>query len=101
MSKTILITGANGNLGAATVKKFLDEGYRVIAVDHSNNHLGFAGSNPNFEWKAVDLSEEKTVEEFVADILQRYGRLEGALLLVGGFAMGSVEATGGEELKKM
>jgi FlaA1/EpsC-like NDP-sugar epimerase len=28
MPKTILITGANGNLGAATVKKFLDEGYK-------------------------------------------------------------------------
>ena len=44
MPKTILITGANGNLGAATVKKFLDEGYKVIAVDHSGTHLGFAAA---------------------------------------------------------
>jgi NAD(P)-dependent dehydrogenase (short-subunit alcohol dehydrogenase family) len=101
MSKAILITGANGNLGAATVKKFLEEGYRVIAVDHSDNHLGFAASHANFEWKSVDLTGEKTVQDFVADIIQRYGKLDGALLLVGGFAMGGIEATGGEELKKM
>jgi FlaA1/EpsC-like NDP-sugar epimerase len=44
--KTIIITGANGNLGTATVKKFLDEGiYRVIAVDHSGTHLGFADAH--------------------------------------------------------
>ena len=48
MAKNILITGANGNLGAATVKKFLDEGPKVIAVDHSGTHLGFAASHANF-----------------------------------------------------
>jgi NAD(P)-dependent dehydrogenase (short-subunit alcohol dehydrogenase family) len=101
MSKVILISGANGNLGAATVKKFLDEGYRVIAVDSSNTHLGFAASHANFEWRTVDLAEEKAVEEFVRDSVQKYGRVDGALLLVGGFAMGGIDSTGGEELKKM
>lgn len=96
-----MITGANGNLGTATVKKFLDEGYRVVAVDHSNNHLGFAASNKNFEWQTVDLTAEKTVEAFVGDLIRRYGTLDGALLLVGGFAMGGIETTGGEELRKM
>ncbi len=101
MSKLILITGANGNLGTATVKKFLDEGYRVIAVDHSDTHLGFAASNANFEWRTVDLTDEKTVDTFIGELIHKYGKLDGALLLVGGFAMGGIDTTGGEEMKKM
>jgi NAD(P)-dependent dehydrogenase (short-subunit alcohol dehydrogenase family) len=101
MDKTILITGANGNLGAATVKKFLDEGYKVVAVDHSGTHLGFAASHDNFELRAVDLSDEEAVVSFMEEIVELYGRIDGALLLAGGFAMGGIDAADGEALKKM
>ena len=46
--KTIIITGANGNLGAVTVKKFLENDYRVIAIARSGSELGFAKDNKNF-----------------------------------------------------
>ncbi|MBS1665712.1 MAG: SDR family NAD(P)-dependent oxidoreductase [Bacteroidetes bacterium] len=101
MQKTILISGANGNLGSATVKKFLDEGYKVIAVDHSGTHLGFAASHDNFELRAVDLTNEAAVEDFLDEIVELYGRIDGALLLAGGFAMGDIAATDGDALKKM
>jgi NAD(P)-dependent dehydrogenase (short-subunit alcohol dehydrogenase family) len=101
MPKTIIITGANGNLGAATVKKFLDEGYKVLAVDHSMDHLDFAKNNPAFAWKAVDLSDERATGAFVSDVTSEHGKVDGALLLAGGFAMGDVAATDGEALKKM
>lgn len=101
MAKTIIITGANGNLGAATVKKMLEEGYKVVAVDHSGSHLGFASSNPNFELKQVDLSDEKGVDVFVREVIEMHGKVDGALLLVGGFAMGDIAATDGEALRKM
>jgi len=101
MDKTILITGANGNLGAATVKKFLDEGYKVVAVDHSGTHLGFAASHDNFELRSVDLTDEEAVVSFMEEVIELYGRIDGALLLAGGFAMGGIDATDGEALKKM
>jgi NAD(P)-dependent dehydrogenase (short-subunit alcohol dehydrogenase family) len=101
MSRTILITGANGNLGAATVKKFLDEGYKVVAVDHSGTHLGFASSHDNFELRSVELTDEAAVGSFLEEIVELYGSIDGALLLAGGFAMGDITATDGEALKKM
>lgn len=101
MNKTILITGANGNLGAATVKKFLDEGYKVVAVDHSGTHLGFAASHDNFELRSVDLTDETAVVSFMEEVVELYGRIDGALLLAGGFAMGDIDNTDGEALKKM
>ena len=101
MQKTILITGANGGLGAPTVKKFLDKGYKVIAVDHSGTHLGFAADNDNFELKSVDATDEKAVADFVEEIIGLNGRIDGALLLVGGFEMGDVAAADGQQLRKL
>ncbi len=101
MPKTIIITGANGNLGVATVKKFLDEGYKVIAVSRSGEQLGFAASHENFELREVDLSDEKTAEGFIEELISLLGRIDGALFLAGGFAMGDINATDGEALRKM
>ena len=99
--KTIIITGANGNLGAATVKKFLDSGYRVIAIDHRDTHLGFAKNNDRFEIHPVDLTDESASAAFIGDVIARHQKIDGALLLVGGFAMGDMAATGKSELDKM
>lgn len=97
----IIVTGANGNLGVATVKKFLDEGYKVIAVDSHNNHLGFAAGNPGFEFHSLNLSDEQETSEFVQMVLEKHGTISAALLLVGGFAMGKIGETSGADLAKM
>lgn len=99
--KSIIITGANGNLGAATVKKFLEEGYKVIGVDGADDHLDFAKKNPNFEMHAVNLADENAAAAFVEAAIQKHGTVHGALLLVGGFAMNGIDKTTGDDLKKM
>jgi NAD(P)-dependent dehydrogenase (short-subunit alcohol dehydrogenase family) len=101
MPKTILITGANGNLGAATVKKFLDEGYKVVAIDHSGTHLGFAAGHENFELRSVDVGNEQVVNDFLKEVILLYGSIDAAILLVGGFAMGDIAATDGEAMRKL
>jgi NAD(P)-dependent dehydrogenase (short-subunit alcohol dehydrogenase family) len=101
MSKTIIITGANGNLGTAVVKKFLEQQYRVIAVDHADHHLDFASANAFFEWQAIDLSSETDVMAFFEQMVNKYKKIEGALFLAGGFAGGDISATDGEGLRKM
>jgi NAD(P)-dependent dehydrogenase (short-subunit alcohol dehydrogenase family) len=98
--KTVVITGANGNLGTATVKKFLDEGYSVIAVDAKDDHLEFAKENKNFERHAVDLTKETETENFVKSVITDRGKIDAALMLVGGFAMGNISATAGSDIQK-
>ena len=98
--KTVIITGANGNLGVATVKKFLDEGYKVIAVDGKNDHLEFATSSPNFEFRTVNLMNEIETTDFVQAVISKYERVDGALMLVGGFAMGNISGTPGADIQK-
>ncbi|MBX2921849.1 MAG: SDR family NAD(P)-dependent oxidoreductase [Chitinophagaceae bacterium] len=99
--KNILITGANGNLGVAAVKKFLDSGYRVIAVARSGSELGFAVGHSGFELHQVDLSDENASTLFMKEAIDLYGTIDGALFLAGGFAMGNIENTSGDDLKKM
>lgn len=98
--KTVIITGANGNLGTATVKKLLDEGYKVVAVDGKNDHLEFALSNTNFEFHSVNLTNENETATFVNNTIARHGKVDGALMLVGGFAMGNVTGTTGADIQK-
>jgi NAD(P)-dependent dehydrogenase (short-subunit alcohol dehydrogenase family) len=99
--KTVIITGANGNLGTACVKKFLGEGYKVIAADGSNNHLDFAAGNANYEFATVNLSNEEETNIFITGIIAKYGKVDGALMLVGGFAAGNIAATAGADVYKM
>jgi NAD(P)-dependent dehydrogenase (short-subunit alcohol dehydrogenase family) len=99
--KTFIITGANGNLGAACVKKFLAEGYKVIAVDGHDNHLAFATGNTNYEFATVNLTNEEETNHFITDTITKQGKIDGALLLVGGFAAGNLAATTGTDIQKM
>jgi NAD(P)-dependent dehydrogenase (short-subunit alcohol dehydrogenase family) len=97
--QTIIITGANGNLGTASVKKFLDENYFVIAVDSKEDHLDFAKGNKNFERHAVNLTNESEADNFVKSAIESHGKVDAALMLVGGFAMGNLTDTPGTEIR--
>jgi NAD(P)-dependent dehydrogenase (short-subunit alcohol dehydrogenase family) len=99
--KNVIITGANGNLGTATVKKFLDAGYKVIAVDASQSNLSFATGATNFEFHTIDLTNEKSAAAFATSVLGRHEAIHGALLLVGGFAMTGIADTTEDDIQKM
>lgn len=101
MPKTIIITGANGNLGTAVVKKFLDQDYKVIAVDHSGSHLGFADRNPQFELHGIDLTDEAECKTFINEAIGLYGNIDCGVLLAGGFEMGGIDTTDTAQLRKM
>lgn len=98
--QTIIVTGASGNLGQAVVKKFLDEGYRVIGTVIPNDPVPFNISNENFKKLVVDLGNENEAEECIKNIVSEYGSVEAAVLTVGGFAMGSIKDTTTNDVRK-
>jgi NAD(P)-dependent dehydrogenase (short-subunit alcohol dehydrogenase family) len=73
----------------------------VIAVSLSGEHLGFAASHDNFELRNVDLADEKATEAFIEELISLQGKIDGALFLAGGFAMGDITTTDGEALRRM
>lgn len=100
MKKTVLITGASGNLGKATVHKFINDGYKVIATVTPGKSLGYSVDGECYEYEA-DLSNEQSVNSVVKEILSKHSTINAALLLVGGFALGNISKTDATALKKM
>jgi NAD(P)-dependent dehydrogenase (short-subunit alcohol dehydrogenase family) len=101
MPKNIVITGANGALGTAVVKKFLEAGYKVIAVDRSGKRPAYAKDNPQYAAHKVNLDNEQETAQFAQEAIKQYAKIDGVLMLAGGFAMGDIKATDGNALKKM
>ncbi len=100
MKKNLLITGASGNLGRAAVEKFLSDGYHVIATVSLGKGLGYELKGDLTTYEA-DLTNEKSVEEVIAKIIQNHQTIDAAILTVGGFALGSIQTTDGAALQKM
>src|SRR5437867_13133320 len=98
--KTIIITGANGNLGSAVTNEFLDKGYKVIATVVTEAMKNDFAANENLEVHVVNLTNEEETNSFVQTTIDKYKKIDAALLLVGGFAAGDVAATKSEDIKK-
>ena len=98
--KTVIITGANGNLGLAVASIFLSKGYRVVATVRTEGDLKELPQNQNLHEVVLDLTNETETEKFVQKTIDRHQTIDGALLLVGGFASGDIATTKSEDIKK-
>src|SRR5678816_866074 len=98
--KTIIITGANGSLGSAVTNIFLSKGYQVVATVRVPEDLKELPQNRNLKAEVLDLTNEGETETFVQKIIDRHQTIDGALLLVGGFAAGNIASTKSVDIKK-
>lgn len=98
--KNVLITGAAGALGQACVHEFVSKGYHVIAILSPQKKLTFEPTSPIRVYHA-DLMNEVNTNEVIDQIITDHQSIDAALLLVGGFAMGNIEETDGNQLQKM
>jgi len=97
---SLIITGANGNLGLAVVKRLLKDGYHLHAAV---GHLGASNlpRDGRLEISQVDLQSEEESKKFVEYSIAKYPDINAAVLLVGGFAMGNIKETKKSDLDKM
>jgi len=99
-NKTVIVTGASGNMGQAVVKKFLAEGYTVVGTIVPNDPAPFDITDDKLEKVVVDLMNEDDAEKFVQNVVAKHGTVDAAVLTVGGFAMGSVANTKTSDIYK-
>ncbi|GAB4035692.1 SDR family NAD(P)-dependent oxidoreductase [Spirosoma gilvum] len=97
--KTILITGASGGLGQDVVTYLHEQGYSILATVGSDRHLGAFKELSHVDTKVVNVIDEKSVEDYLASYSSV--DIQAAVLLVGGFAMGSLQETTPDSLRKM
>jgi len=89
-SRTVLITGAAGNLGRAVAQAFAAQGDRLILLDLQQDRLAtaFGASNDQQQLVAVNLLDRAATEAAVADAQARFGPVKALCHLAGGFRMG-------------
>jgi len=98
--KTVIITGASGNLGTVVTQYLLGKGYRVLATADSESTRAAMRSHDNLEVSTLNLADEKASGAFVQQAISTHGKIDAALLLAGGFAPGNIASATGADLQK-
>jgi NAD(P)-dependent dehydrogenase (short-subunit alcohol dehydrogenase family) len=88
--RTIVVTGAAGNLGSAVAKLFHAAAARVVLIDAKRDYLDsrFPGADPRYDKLAVDLLDRDAVAHAFSGIAARHGGIDALCAIAGGFAMG-------------
>jgi NAD(P)-dependent dehydrogenase (short-subunit alcohol dehydrogenase family) len=85
-NKVVLITGANGALGNSVTNRFLAGGATVVGTSRKVTASEFP--SPNFVVMPADFTNDSAVRAAVQSIVQKYGRLDAVIHVLGGFAGG-------------
>lgn len=93
--QVIIVTGASGNLGKATVRALQQAGARLALVDRAIEETfaqGFpelVGSPERYLPLAADLTGEAAVEAMVERALAHFGAIDGLVNIAGGYRGGT------------
>ena len=89
--RTVIVTGAAGNLGRAVVRAFAERGASVVAVDLRADALAaqFGADDVRQSLVAADLMRQDACDGVATQALARFGRIDVLCNLAGGFRMGT------------
>jgi len=97
-TRTVMITGAAGNLGRCVAASFLAGGANLVLVDLRRSSLeqAFGAEDERRLFVPTNLLEQAQVNGAVTAAVERYGRIDVLCNLAGGFRMGeAVHETAG------
>src|SRR5438132_3716335 len=102
--RSVVVTGATGNLGNAVVRAYLEAGAHVAipvreiakadALRASLGPLAGADPDPRLLVVAADLADRASMDAFVERVMRAWGRLDALANLAGGFATGAADDLG-------
>ena len=94
-NRIVVITGAAGGIGSALVERFLADGDKVVALDHSADALESRAWNKEESGRLLplvaDISDEGDCNRVAAAVRDRFGRVHVLVNCAGYFPTGRVE----------
>ena len=91
MEQVVIITGASGNLGAATARAFQHRGDKTVLVDRSSDRLAKVFPDLGKDHPLVggiDLTSPEAMERLAGDVVNRFGRIDVLVNTVGAWRGG-------------
>ncbi len=86
MTRTVVLTGASGNLGRAVASAFAGTGASLALLDVKPGSIQDAAKQVFVQ---TDLFDAQSVQAAADQVLQRFGRIDVLCNLAGGFRMGA------------
>jgi len=74
--RVAVITGGGSGIGLATARRFRDEGAVVVIVDVAADAGKDAAKEVGGEFVAVDVTDETSVRDLFAHVVDEYGRVD-------------------------
>jgi NAD(P)-dependent dehydrogenase (short-subunit alcohol dehydrogenase family) len=102
--KSIIVTGASGNMGQAIIRRFAQDGHKVYAVLGLGENSRLFAESPEaaqIDTQFLNLSDETVTEGYVKGIIAKDPNVEAAICTVGGWQPGTIAETTAYELDKM
>src|SRR6476660_3493935 len=99
--RSVVVTGATGNLGHAVVRAYLEAGAHVAipvrdiakanALRADLGSLAGPDADPKLLIADADIADRASMDAFVERVLRTWGRLDVLASLAGGFGTGAAD----------
>jgi NAD(P)-dependent dehydrogenase (short-subunit alcohol dehydrogenase family) len=103
--KIYIVTGAAGNLGRAVLCRLALDGAYLVGVDREtdtlNQALISAGGDSHLPLPGIDLLNSQSCEFMIERVITTYGRIDGVVHTVGGFAASGIDECSVEQFEHL
>ena len=89
-NRTVIITGAAGNLGRAVAEAFAARGAKLVLIDLKRDSLekAFGAEDARQMFAPIDLLDQSQVDATMTRAAERFGRIDALCNIAGGFRIG-------------
>jgi len=100
MSATVLITGCSSGIGAATARRFAEQGWNVAATLRNPSTADFGQGAGCVETYALDVTDQHSVDAAVARTMERFGQIDVLINNAGYGLFGPFESATPEAIRR-
>ncbi len=104
MKGIVMVTGAAGGIGAAVVRRLLDDGDRVVGLDADADGLARLGRTVDaarFRGVEIDLRRADAVEAVVAEVEEAWGPIDRLACIAGVLEVGPVTEISDDAVRRV